>query len=133
VFSDLDYIDVSSGAAAGADGSAIASADSSRILTGAIHAVSLTYDANAPATTDVTITALADSDGLTPNQTVLVELNNKTNGVYYPRVQACDINGGAIAGEYTEIISAGHVRVGVAQANTGSVVQARVWFKRLRG
>lgn len=102
----------------GSDGSATASARSSRVESGRVVAVHLNYSAGQAATTDVTLTAG------TPAQTVLVVSNNATDGWYYPHTPAhlasdgSVVSGGTVLGVPVE----GYINVSAAQADNGETV-----------
>lgn len=76
---------LNTGSAVGSDGSATASATSSKIIRGRVAAVHIAYVGSPPATTDVTI-ATEGTLRFGANTLITVS-NNNTDGWYYPRHQ----------------------------------------------
>lgn len=121
---------ISSGAAAGSNGSATANADTGVIISGRIVAVGVVYLDSPPAgTTDVTV-ATRGNNG--PAQTILSISNAATDGWWYPRAATHSTagaamlyaGGGAAVGDYLAIHDV--VNVKIDQANAGDSVN--VWL-----
>lgn len=75
-------------------------------------------------TTDITITIENGPHGITA-ETVLTLTNHTADAIYYPRVQASDSVGAAIAGAYDRIFLIGTPKVTIAQGGgvtSGSVI-----------
>ena len=81
---------------------------------GVLVGVQVNYHGSAPATTDVTITHVADG----VSKTVLTLTNNNTDkGMLSPLEQAVDNAGAALAGQYVNPGVFGRFQVDVAQCN----------------
>mgnify|MGYP001558893609 CR=1 FL=1 len=101
------------GVAGSASGSAIKA-----VPKGKVKAIYLDYHASAPATTDVTVKAEADSTGIPGDLTLLTRSNSATDGWFYPKVQKHDNAGAAITGDYDDpVVHGGILSVTVAQAD----------------
>jgi hypothetical protein len=111
-------------ACAGADGVAAATVTSSIIINGFVAAAYIQYVGDDPATTDTTIATLGTSP-VCPTYNILVVTNSATDALHVPR-KACVDTAGAANGEYAYIPVNDYVKVTVAQANTGDVIN--VWL-----
>jgi hypothetical protein len=98
---------------------------SGEAVNGFLLDVFLDYHASAPATTDVTI-----AYDTNPGTIITVISNNKTDGIYVPRIQACDAAGAAIAGIYDRYVISGRLKVSVAQADALAPA-VTAWFRVL--
>ena len=110
----------------GIDGSAVGAANTPQPIWGKILKVRLNYHADAPATTDVTIT---ERVGSTDWETIHTETNSKTDVTRYPRRAVEDNAEATVTYDATNeiydlFVVNGYVRVAVAQADalTGCVV-----------
>ena len=104
------------GSAGSASGSGILSLPLCELV--AIH---LDYHADAPATTDVTVTATGDPASVT----LLTRTSSVTDGWFYPGVNVHDNTAAAVTGAYAPpVIHNGALTIAVAQADalTGCVV-----------
>ena len=117
------------GTCVGADGVAAVTAYSPHIQ-GKIHAVNVAYVGDDPATTDVTL-----SDENDPASEAIISLtDNATDIKIYPR-RITEKNDGTdilyVTGEevFDYFIVHGRLELVVAQANTGDVITATVWFE----
>jgi hypothetical protein len=113
-----------SGPAAGSEGSATNSQDSSVLIAGTLQAISVKYNPEypdaPPATTKVTISTKGNA-GL-PALTILVLDGNNTDGFYVPRFAIHDNQGDVIPDLYEELPIYDIVNVLIESANEGSNV-----------
>ena len=61
-----------------------------------------------------------------PATAILTLTNIATGGMFYPRKQACDATGTAVAGVYDEIAIDDYVNIAIAQ--TDATTSVTVWF-----
>jgi len=99
----------------GADGSATGTAYSDKPLNGELYALRVDWHADAPATSDITITV--DSDDNHPAVTLYAKEDAKTDLWVYPVVQSTDTAGAGVTGVYQHILVTGRVKVVVAGAD----------------
>lgn len=79
-----------------------------------VLALHIDYHASAPATTDVTLSAVGEPD----SQTIETITSSVTDGWHYPRQQVRDSAGALVAGAYDRFIAhAGILTVAVAQCD----------------
>jgi len=103
----------------GSAGSATGAANTARAIVGKILKVRLNYHANAPATTDVTIT---ERVGSTDWETIHTETDSKTDVTRYPRRAVEDNAETTVTYDgtneiYEPFVVSDHMRVAVAQAD----------------
>ena len=110
-----------SGSAGSATGSGIIALPPAELLK-----VYLDYNASAPGTTDVTLTAAGDP----ASEVVLTRSNSATDGYFYPRRQKDDNAAAAITGDYDKFIIHGHLLIEVAQADAlTDCVIVHIWVR----
>ena len=91
-----------------------------RTISGRVIAVGLKYLDSAPATSDVTVVMLANTD-VAPARTILTVTDAATDGWFYPTAA---MTGGAAGDMQGGIPVDGQVTVAIAQANDGDGVIA---------
>lgn len=112
-------------AAAGADGSAAASAVTETILRGFLESVSVKFT-NAPATTVLTLTL---NDPLGISQVIYTSTASGTTNTQYPRAAAVNQAGAAITNSFVKIYIPGYsLTVALASANHNTVAQVLLTF-----
>ena len=117
---------LNSGAAAGGNGAATASATSTIEIRGFVRSVYVKYNDAPPAgTTDVTIATKGTSPNA-PSRTILALTDAATDGWFQPQVNVHSTAGAAQAAVWTEIPIADYVTVTIAQANAADNVD--VWL-----
>jgi len=93
-------------------------------INGFVAGAYIQYVGDDPGTTDVTIATLGTSP-YCPTYNILAKSNSATDTFYVPRIAAVD-NAGTANGEYTYIPVHDKVKVTVAQANDGDIIN--VWL-----
>lgn len=121
---------LTSGIAAGVNGSATANDTSPIIIRGKIHSLYVLYGDSPPATTDVTIATVGTSPD-PPALTILTLTDANTSGWFMPRHGVCSNAGVALTYDGTRVIAeppaiADKVKITIAQANASDYVY--VWL-----
>jgi hypothetical protein len=114
-----------SGIAAGDDGEATATTDTSIRISGWVVAIYVKYNDSPPATTDITIKAKGTAPAA-PSYNLLAVADAATSGWFYPRAQVHDTTGVAITGEYTPLLVDDILNVLIDQADAGDSID--VWL-----
>lgn len=96
------------GSAGSASGSAVLALPLCELV--ALH---LDYHASAPATTDVTVTAIGNPASVT----VMTRTSSATDGWFYPKVQKHDSSASAITGDYADPVVHSNLLIEVGEAN----------------
>lgn len=116
---------ISTPAAVGGLGVATATVQTSQLIVGELCGVYIQYNDAPPVTTDVTIRTVGQT-GVLPAHTIMVLSNANANLYTAPRVQARDVAGALIAGEYVPVMVNDFLQIDLAQANAGDSVT--LWF-----
>ena len=125
-----ESITVSSGAAAGSNGSATANNTSGHVVVGQICSIGLTYGDSPPGTTDVTIATSGDNG---PALTILTVPNANSDAWFHPR-HVVDDNAGANIeyadgyAVYDKICIADNIKVTIAGANADDTAEVVVVY-----
>jgi len=98
-------------------GSATGDTTDKEVGRGTLYAVYLDYHADAPATSDVTISQAEE-----PTATLLTVSDNKTDGWYFPRLQVCSEAGAGLSYDGSNAVAeaypvTGGIKVAVAGAD----------------
>ena len=130
MYGGYQTVTVTSGEAAGSNGSATANNTSSHIVTGQICSIGVTYGDSPPASTDVTI-ATAGNNG--PALTILTLTNANSDGWFHPR-HVVDNNAGADIeyadgySVYDKVCVSDNIKVTIAQANNPDTAEVVIVY-----
>ena len=117
---------LSSGAAAGSNGSATNNTDSTRVLTGIVRALCVVYNDSPPAaTTNVTVATQGTVPGVA--ETIYYKADSATDGWFYPKTLFnLNTDGSAISSLYEFIAISDYVNIKIDSANAADSVD--VWI-----
>lgn len=108
----------------GSAGSAAGDSTHNLVASGIIRRLHIAYAASSAATTDVTISVVANGD--IPALTILTVSDNATSGWYVPMHAIHTSAGAAIADQYDLVAICSRLKVAVAQADPDKTVTVTV-------
>ncbi len=112
----------------GGAGTATANTTSTEVINGRITAIGLQYTGGPPATTDVAIIEVGESN-IRPDKPILTVSNASTSGWFHPLAQAVDQTESDITNQGTPITVNGLIKVTVSQANNDDGVIATIEYE----
>ena len=118
--------EISSGVAAGVDGSATSTGQSEVAIRGKVIAVHLAFDDSPPANTEVLVKTSGDN---VPEITLVDFTDVLTDGWYFVRAPAVDTQNGAITNSHVPIPIYDKIKVTIDKANAGDSVTVNLMME----